>query len=54
MLCALRVLMGDVFHALESSLVSFFGALQRVAEYVDPASFTAGSFESLAPELPHY
>jgi hypothetical protein len=53
-LIALRLIMSDVFHALESSLVSFFGALQRFADFADPHGFTANTFESLAPQLPHY
>lgn len=53
-LIALRILMSEVFHALESALVSFFGALQRFAEFVDPHSLTASGFESLAPQMPHY
>jgi hypothetical protein len=53
-LIALRLLMSEVFHAVESALVSFFGALQRFAEFANPSSFTAAGFESVAPQIPHY
>jgi hypothetical protein len=54
MLIALRLIMSDVFHALEAALVSFFEAVQRFASFVDPSSFTASGFEALAPRIPHY
>ena len=53
-LVVLRLLMSEVFHAFESALVSFFGAIERFAEFAGPGNLTADTFNAVAPQIPHY